>query len=104
MTDLSREELYEIPIERLGLPIKAMNYCLRLGLIAVGDCVDAIEPQLRPACILRRPDKNNFLLNDVLPALIEQDYWSTPLNPRAFLPEIIDELKQKLVDKGYWSE
>lgn len=105
MTDLSIEELYEIPIEKLNLPVKAMNACFRLGLSAVGDCVDALEAEMTRDSMYSSGWKSMIVFrNDVLPALIEQGYWTAPLNSRAFAPEIINELKQKLSEKGYLPE
>ena len=105
MTDLSKQELYDIPIQKMNLPVKAYNSCIRTGLISVGDCVDALQAHLRRTWMYsgRQKSQDEFL-NEVLPALIEQGYWTTPLNPRAFTPEIIDELKQKLAENGYWIE
>lgn len=104
MTDLTIEELYEIPIEKLNLPVKALNSCLRTGLTSVGDCVDCAERLLSPLMGSVRWNDVDIFRNEVSPALIEQGYWKPKLTPYAFAPEIIEELKQKLSEKGYWTE
>lgn len=75
MTDLSREELYEIPIAKLNLPVKALNSCLRNGITSVGDCVDCAERLLSPIMGSVRWRDADIFLNEVVPALIEQGYW-----------------------------
>lgn len=48
-----RDDLYQVPIEKLGLSIKAINACKRLGMDSVGDCVDVID-RLRGGVFPRR--------------------------------------------------
>ena len=38
--DLDDDDLYNIPVEELGLSIKSINAIKRLGVTTVGDCLD----------------------------------------------------------------
>lgn len=111
MTDLSIEELYEIPITKLNLPVKALNACLGTGLTSVGDCVDFVNRiHSTDAMIIissRYLDTVEEFENHILPALIREGYWQSEkseYSPDDFAPEIINELKQKLSEKGYLPE
>ena len=106
MTDMSRKMLYDIPIQKLNLSVKPMNFCLRLGVTTVGDCVDAVDRLLFPSggTISVPAGTREVCLEHVLPALLKQGFWTIPLNSRAFAPEIIDELEEILTEKGYMEE
>lgn len=102
MTDLSREELYEIPIERLNMSVKAINVCLRTGANSVGDCIDAAMNYFFPELSHMGQGRWNFweiIPTDIIPALEAQGYLK--LTAEDFPPEIIEELKNKLIEKGY---
>lgn len=40
MFDVSRDELYNVPIEKLNLTVKTFNLYKRTGMDSVGDCLD----------------------------------------------------------------
>lgn len=108
MTDLTIEELYELPIEKLNLPVKAFNSCLRTGITTVGDCVDFVSRiHSTDAMIIissRYWDTVEEFENHILPALIREGYWQSEKSessPDDFAPEVIEEIKQKLSEKGY---
>lgn len=45
---VKEDESYEIPIESLGLSVKAINELKRLGCEFVGDCVDGLVRSINP--------------------------------------------------------
>lgn len=96
------DEYYEIPIERLGLSVKAINALKHCGMLSVGDCVDwYICNYGRLPIGLSRPNVYEILRGEVTEKLIEHGYLPSPSD---FEAEMLEELKQALIEKGYWSD
>jgi|GEM_PF-5879246 len=76
-------------------------------MTSVGDCVDSIEHIRNPSgtCIWTRWSTDDVIINDVLPILTEHGYWQEykpEPTPDDFAPQVIEEIKEKLISKGYW--
>ena len=69
------DSLYEVPIEKLDLSVKAVNVLKRSGVTSVGDCI-AFYYHCRAGAI------------DA---------------PSEFMRTMLDEVQEKLRSRGYWS-
>ncbi len=101
--------LYQIPIEQLNLTVKTLNVCFRQGVATIGDAIDAVEMLHDGFGTSTSLVFQETLLNEVLvlPELTKDGYLEEEkfkLNSSNFAPEIIAEIKEKLINKGYWDE
>lgn len=97
--------LYDISVEKLNLPIRIINICLRQGVTSIGDCIDAIEMMIGGVGTSTSLIFQEAMLQKVVPKLIQQGYLNkevSALNSDNFAPETIAEIKEKLIEKGYW--
>ncbi|MEM9953093.1 MAG: DNA-directed RNA polymerase subunit alpha C-terminal domain-containing protein [Chloroflexota bacterium] len=98
------QELYNIPIEKLGLSVRTLNQCLRAGVTSVGDCVDVAKWILFPEIYFNGmhmiPSLYYAMNEEVISALIKQGYLKRAIIPDDFSPSIIAEIKQKLAEQG----
>jgi Bacterial RNA polymerase, alpha chain C terminal domain len=97
---VKEDKYYEIAIEKLGLSVSAINQLERLGVTTVGDCVD-FHRRVRDGNTIGHAPTSFFriMLGEVKEKLVEHGYWQVSIED--FVPDIIEELKQALTEKGY---
>ena len=107
MRDYDERSLDQMPIEQLNLTVKTLNVCFRQGVTTIRDAIDAVEMLADGLGTSTSLVFQDTILKKVLPELIKNGYLEEEkfkLNSSNFAPEIITEIKKKLVEKGYWKE
>ncbi len=107
MRNYDEISLYQIPIEQLNLTVKTLNICLRQGVTTIRDAIDAVEMLPDGVGTSTSLVFQETMLEKVLPELIKHGYLEEEkfkLNSSNFAQEIITEIKEKLVETGYWKE